>query len=494
MSQGVIIRRPANKTLNGEYLALALASCSKVWGASFVDKGVLECFQGTDPTAETILDTLEQFKDVDVTLYLGNEVAGTNLKTVPPFPLIENDEEQALVAIIPEGNFPGFVKEKSSSSPAYHLAESLFDDFNATFDLVDKDIGKFMAGIQKESFQKKIKLNSVGRGYITVIAQNGESFTFAQGDTAKEIDGVWVSNHFDFGAKAEKAPEPEKKRGMFSRSTVREKVDHQPSNAVNAAGVDQPDKTDTAVKAPVAGEPSPPRKDKEKKIYAVTDIRISKIKIPQHFNRKNKRNWIKERIGYNPQGVDDPKSEYEVYSEPDGTILTRSEINKLFGMSAAGLKALTNPEAAGKAEENDVKDRDVIPVPVISGASRERLKTFVSSERVKKIIAENSTIITDPYNIQGTEAKLPTLAAQLEKKNLAEFDALPFAQLLEIGRGNIHELANIAHAWRLEKLKLQLDLDKLKGKKVSPEEVHQIAKEELVPETKKRGMFSRNAA
>jgi len=497
MSQGVIIIKKANAEVPKDFLELALQSCPKVWGAAFVDKGVLEIMHGENPVAEDLLKTLDEFKDIGITLYLGDSTSATNLKGVPPFPLIETDDEEPLVAIIPEGNFPGYAKEKSTFPPAYHLAEHLFDDFNASFDMVDKNLDKFMGGIEKDSFKKKMNLASVSRGYITVIARNNQVITFSQGETAKDFDWGWCSNTFGYGAEKKEEPkaEPEKKGGMFSRrSTVREKhVDHQPSGNVTGNGADKSPPTETAIKAPESGTPKPPPKE-PKKLVVIEDITIKKMKIPP-MNRKNRANWIKEKIGYKPNTIDDVNAEYEVYTKPDGTVLSRDEINRLFGLSAAKLfdeKKLTNAPPLGAQTENQNIDssKEVIqPMPILSGSARERSKRFISDERILKLISENSEVITDPDNVQNTETKIPPHWQQLGEKDSSQWDALPFLEIEKYGRADIHALAVLAYSWKMRALKAEHSI-KSKIKDGMKDQLKPV-EAEAEPPKKARGMFSR---
>lgn len=506
MSQsGVIYLRKANQKPSAEFIQHLLDNCGKAWGATVLDKGVLDTFYGEDATAKSVLDAIEEFNELDIQFYFYGSDSAVNIKDVPPYPIIQNDDDQALVCILPEGNFPGFEKEKSSHPAIYWLAESLSNEFIMVYDLVDKDLDKFFAAIEKDSFKKKINLQSVSRGYLTVVGQNGKVLTFSQGDTAREFDHGWVSNAFGFAdKKEEKVEEKPKTGGMFSRkSTVREKhVSHEPSQAVKESlQNDPPPKTETAVKDPQNNPPSVPQKPKEDlKALTIEDIKVSKVKVPAHYNRKGKIGYIKERIGYNPKGIDDPNQLFEVYTTPGGTTLTKADLNKMFGMSAAKLlelKPLNNPEAVGKdtASQHIDTARDPIqPLPILSGGARERAKQFISDTRVQKLISENASIITDPDGVQNSEAKVALFFQQIGEKDMSQWDCLPFIEIEKVGRADIHTLAVMAHTWRLRALRAENKLE-AKKEKIVEKMKEQLAPVEEQPEEPKKtgtgGMFSR---
>lgn len=502
MSQlGVIIHRPAGKPApETAYLELALQNCSKVWGIAILADGKLDLNQGENPDLNLLTTTFEDFKDEALTIFLGDAGEGANnRKDIPPYDIIVNDDDEPLVVLFPEGNFPAFDKSGNGSShpPSYHLAEHMSDEFLTAFDMCDKDLDKFMANIAKDNYKKKMLLHSVSRGYVTVVAQNGAVVTFAQGDTAGEIGDTWVSNTFGYGKKEEPAPVPEKKsKGMFSRSTVREKVNHQPSNNVVAAGADKVPAAATAVKAPAEGTPKPPEK-KMVEALTIENVKVSRVKIPEHLPRKLRGNWIKERIGYKPNTLDDHKAEYQVYSKPDGTILTRDEINKFFGLSATKLPKLTNADPIGKNTETEHidpgKQVSANPLPVLSPTGRERLKSYISDERVKKIIGENAALITDPDNIQGTEGKIPLFSQQMGMKSMEDFDALPFAELELIGRNTIHDLAVLCWTYKVRALSAEAKVKKAQPKGETASSATPAAAEPEVAAPRRGGMFSRKA-
>lgn len=486
MSQ-VIIRRKANQSIPEDFFQLCP---KKVWGIAILADGILERMQGENIDLEALRSTEEDFKDSPFTLYLSDVEAGTNLKDVPPYDMLDNDEEQVLLTMFTAGEFPGFVKEKSSHPASYHLAEFTSDKIADLYDAVDKDLDKLMVKISADRFKEQLKMNAVSHGYITFVSQNGKDVTIHQGDKHHDFDWGWVSDTLGYLRKEEVVPPVEKKKGLFSRSSTREK--HvPPSNNVVAAGADKVPKTETAIpKTTATGSNNPQPEAKIKPVVlTVENITVKKFKVPQHLSRRLKKGYLKDRLGHIPPTYDNPDQLYEMYTNPAGAILTKKEVEKALGMSAAKLPTLDNPKASGKqddiAAEHIDTDRPIAnPLPMLSKNGRERQHRFISDERIKKIISENSELITDPDKVQNREAKIPLFHAQLGMSDMAEYDALPFVELERMGRIDIHDLAVAAWTWKVRALSAEL--------KVGKKKVEHVAQEEAPP--KKQGLFSRRNA
>ncbi len=473
MSQ-VIVRRPAGKKLPADFISLVIEKCPSAWGVSILADGKLELNQGTGATLELVQGTLKDFADNDITFYFQADSGGTNLNTVPPYPIITNEDEEPIVALFADGEFPGFAKKDSSFPASYHLGIELMNTLFETYELLDKDLDQFMKKIASESYRKKMNLHSVGRGYITVVAINGGAVTFAQGDTAGDIEGgCWASNTFGYG-KVEK-PADEKPKSMFpsmsGKSTVREK--HvPPSNAVQAAGADKPAKTaETAVKAEGGNNPKPPEPPKPV-VLTLENITVSKVKIPGHYSRKNRRGWIKDRIGYVPPTTDNTDQVYQVYTSPNGTTLMKKEIERALGLSAAKLPKLDNPQPTGKTESQHIDpDRSVTtnPLPILSPTARVRINNFISDERIKKIIGENAEMITDPERVQGYEGKIVPVNEQLGWKDMHDLDCMPFPELQKIAHASFNDITVLANEWRRRALLAEFKLLKLEKKQPKAE-------------------------
>ncbi len=498
MSQ-VIIRRKAGQSIPEDFLSLCP---TKVFGISLVDKNKLETPHGTDFTLEALRATENDFKDVAFTLFLSDADKATDLNDVSPYDLIGNDDDEPLLSVHIAGEFPGFAKEKSSRSPAYHLAAFIAEYCETVFDAVDKDLGKLMNKISEDKFKDKIKMNAVSHGALMFVAQNGACVTITQGDTAKEFPWGWVSDTLGYteGKKEEPKKEEEKPKGLFARrSSTREKFQ---SNAVERTPDAQPPKADTAVKAEDPNNlPAKPEATKTKPvILTLENITIKKVKCPGGYSRKNRRIWAKSIIGYTPPNIDQQDAEYQVYVSPTGAVLTKKEIQKALGQSAVGLPKLDNPIPLGRNEDREAKhidpDRPVPnPLPILSKNGRDRMHRILSDDRIKKVIAENASLITDPDMVQNKEAKLPLFAAQLGMKDMKEFDAFPFIEIERIGRNEIHDLATLAWAWKCRALSAEHKLGKAKPQTqqtTAPEPEQQDAPAETPP--KRAGLFARRAA
>lgn len=492
MSSQVIIRRNAGQEIPEDFFKLALENCPHAWGAATVQDGKLELHHGEKITLEALRETEANFGDF--TLCLVNSPQALNLKNVPPYEIAVDKDDEPVIALVVDGDFPGFAKEKSTHPSSYYLADFVSDQVLDLLDNFDGDLAKVMEKIGGDRFKEKVKMNTVSRGFLNFICSNGREVTIAQGDTSKEFPWGWVSNTFGYGEKKKEEPAPKKKGGgLFGgRSTTREKFEtpHQPSNNVVAAGADKAPPTETAVKAP----PTPPPATPKPVALTLQNIVVKQIAIPGHLSRKLAKRWIKDRIGHIPPNYQEEGAKFNMYIGPDGKNLTIQEVQRALGMTAASLPKLENPKAPNQKdiEPKNIDSSKVVsnPLPIVSPASRERFQRYFSDERVKKIIAENGDLITDPDNVQGYEGKIPPFAEQLQMKDMRDFDALPFLEFEAIGRTNIHDLACACYAYKQRALKAELRLSKYEKKETKE------TKQEVQSEAPKSGggLFKKRAA
>lgn len=479
---GVIVHRKADTFPPNEYWEKVIAENPTAWGAVRVSEvdghRFLEINSGVDGISlEDIQATLTEFKDQDITFYFCNSEAAVSIKDISPYILlcqpVEEDPEQEepkLVAFL-EGNFPGYAQKDSSHPPEYHLVNDvLIPKFEGLFEMADGDIDKLMENLKKPHFKKELLLTSVSRGTITLVASNGVCLSFAQNDLAREFPWGWTSNHYDFGGTAQKDL-PKKKPGMFSRSTVREKANVEPSPAIAEA-----------VKAPETGG------------AAIKNYTVKEDRPGTHLSRSDKKDWYKSRIGYCPQGWEkSPK--VNVYVGPDNKVLTFSQMNKALGLEAAGLiKMANNPTRPGKDVDPDkVESQETLPaeskavtaavLPIMSPKSREGVNDIRNKDGYKKIIAENAEAINDPKQAEGYETKFVDFAKQMGVKSMQEFACWDFEMRYELAKSNPQAAATMMDTFANICIRNGYFKDKAVTEQV-----------EETPPKKKPGMFSRSAA
>lgn len=489
-SSQVIIRRKAGQKMPEAFLTAALAACPNAWGIAYVEGGKLELKQGEKIDLEDIRSAEDNFGDF--TMCLVNSPNATNLKDYGPYELAARDDEP-VVAVFIDGEFPGFVKEKSSHPAAYHFANYISDQVIDLLDNVDGNIDKALEKIGGDRFKEKIKMNTVSRGYLTFVAENDKAVSITQGDTAKEYPWGWVSNTFGWDAEKKEEPKEEKKKSIFSkRSTVREKA--QVNNDVVVSGAGDPPKADTAVKAPEGnGLPAKPKQDTKPVILSLENITVKKVKCPDHYSRKQRRTWAKQHIGHIPPNLDQNGNEYEVYVSPTGRLLSREEVQKALGMSAAKLPALNNPKHEKNPDPDNIdagKQVSTNPLPIVSPTGRKRMTGFISDERIQKVISENASVIADPDKVQGHEAKIEPLRVQLGMKDMNDFDCLPFPEIQKIAATNFHDICCLMWDYRRRALQAEHKLKRIEKTGQLMEETPQKVEEQ----PPKRSMFSRRSA
>jgi hypothetical protein len=421
MQTGVIIRRNAGLLVPDQYLQTALTANSKGWGAAIFADGKLEVNHGDNPSLELLKDTMESFKDNDITFYLCNSDAALNEDDISPYTICSKDDTPELIAFI-DGKFPGRAKAGSSHPAEFFIAsEYLIPKLQAFYELTDGNVAKIVEQLKKPIFKEELLANAVDRGFVTFLASTGDALTFAkENTTSAEFPWGWVSNHYGFQQKAE-APEVPAKKSMFGgKSTVREKAPAAASPAVAAAVV--PPKTETAAV-----------KNYKKVMWAPAKT----------LSRKDRKVSYKNKIGYCPKGWEDCV-QVEVYSDSSNKILTFSEA-KALGLQAIALPSLNNPEKVKDTEVENVPQPVQKPaanptgkvvterLPLISPQTRDYLKSYLSDPKVQKIIGDNASIIHDPMKVKQLEERFADLSTQMGMKDgISDFMSFSYEMMYDL--------------------------------------------------------------
>jgi hypothetical protein len=204
-------------------------------------------------------------------------------------------------------------------------------------------------------------------------------------------------------------------------------------------------------------------------------------------SRKDRKLFYQRRIGYCPVGWEN-NIQIEVWVDKlTNQTVFLSEIKKL-GIDAVGVPKLNNP---GRAEGKDTdadnlsgSERETgpavvdVPLPIIPPKGREYAHDLLRNEDVKKLIAENGNPISDPKDTKGNEIKIAGFSEQLGLKDgLMDFARLPFSYYDKISKERPDLMANLCWAFKNMAFSLKLKA----GEKLTGEEVHEVAHEELKP-------------
>lgn len=471
MQTGVIIRRNAKGLIPEAYLTKALEKNPTGWGAAIVTDGKLQIAGGDNLDLQLIQETIEMFKDSDITFYLCNSANAINADDIGPFTILHHNDEPQLVAFI-EGKFPGYEKAGSSHPSEFHFAhEYLIPKMQDIYDMADGNLPKVMEHIKKPYFKGELLNSASPRGVITLVSTTGETLTIAKAEDSSEYSWGWVSQNYGYALAPpeDRTQEVKKPKGMFSgKSTVREKA---PASSAIADAV-KPAATSTA-----------------------TNIVKRKEKPEERMSRSSKKDWYKQRIGYLPKGWQD-SVEIEVYANGSGKLLTNSEVKKL-GLTAVGLPTLNNPPQAGSQDtvtDHVHSEGEKKPVtggvttevlPILPPSTREHIKKILADSGVQKIIGENADIISDPRKVAGLEAKFADFATQMGMKKIDDFMGWSYEMMLDLAKAKPDGIAVMCWTFR----------NMLAGKMAK-----EATKTTVQPEVKeevpapKRGMFTKKAA
>jgi hypothetical protein len=454
MQTGTIVRRNAKTFIPNAFLEKVLEANPNGWGAAIVsdtdgEKSLL-INHGTDLTVEFIQETMQTFEKNDITFYFANSEDALSEESTSPYILVEMDGVPKIIAFI-EGNFPGHAKTDSALPPEYHMVhEVLKDKFQGLYDMVDGDLTKLMETVKKPFFRKEMLLNSVSRGNITIVAANGESVSFVQGDTQAEFPWGWTSNTHGYVAEGKKEPPKEPpKKAMFEKigkSTVREKAT--PSSPAAAEAAASAPKAETAV---------------------IKNYTTKKEKPPAHLSRKDKGNWYKHKIGYKPKGWENAVS-VDVYVDPQGKVMSFSQV-KALGTEAIGVMQLAkNPERDKDTETENLPETKMTNapaagekavttevLPLMSPDSRKYVQNMMKDAGVQKTISENADMILKPDKVQQQEAKFADFAKQLgDKVDITDFIKWSYEMRLKLAQERPDASANMNHTFAIMLAKYML--------------------------------------
>lgn len=477
---GVIIQRRADSSIPDDYTSLALTENPTAWGAAIPTPDGLEINSGDGMDLETFNNTLAEFPDRDIYWYLCNSESAINMDDVPPYNIIENEKEEPELILLITGEYPGYKKPDSTHPTAYHYVhEFIIPELQSMYELAEGDIVKVLTQIDKPIFRKKMLSGAIGSVAMTFVTANGKACTIVQGDGHNEYKWGWVSSNYGYALappEPEKKEDPPPKKSAFpKKSTVREPA----PSAQPPKGVD--------VTPPVkAGATS----------VGNGSIGVRKVKPRADSSKQDRKTFYKRYIGYCPEGWENPKGvEIEVYFDKNTNLLmTLSDIKNL-KMDAVAVPILNNPPRAGGkdtapdhingGENNKEKAVTTESLPLLGPNSRDFLAKRMKRDDIQKLMSEDGKEVTDPARIAEQEKKMTGFSDQMgEKDSLylnAKLCALSWDEQQKWGTQDKKSYDVFVRSL----INYYLSVETAKRSKLSTQEVHVAAKEELKPEARK---------
>lgn len=207
MMRGVTIVKKADRSLNKDFLGLAMGKYTKCWGISTpANKGdYLATIRSSKlRTADSIFEMAEKYQDRVMILYFGEQGEGeaSHEDDFQPFTLLEDADGRPILIAVLEGDFSEFYKKDSSHSPQFFCVnEDLIPRVKKAYNYVNGDIGLLMEELANKSSSRDIANLMVGdRGSVTLYAFGYEPlcYTLKDDTTFKQYDWGWVSNSLGF--------------------------------------------------------------------------------------------------------------------------------------------------------------------------------------------------------------------------------------------------------------------------------------------------------
>lgn len=477
---GMILNRLAGQALPTELLEKAVTENPTAWGVALVTPDGLITSSGPDadgdngPSVELITGTVEQFAERNIHFYLCNSESAINMDDVSPHWIVEGEDGLPRIVAFVEGQFGGFERKDSSHPTSYHFVQDhLIPEIKEVYDLVDGNLPKIMTLINKDSFKKKLMGHATSAATITFVMADGEATTLSTSKTSTgDNPWGWASEAYGFGVEPVKAAEPAKKSMIPNKSTTRER--HIPPAIADA------------VKPPVTSTSVPKVDATGIKNYTIRDWAPKAGRA-----RKDRKKDFQAVLGYAPKGFHVEGFKVKAYFDPNGNVMSNSDIKRM-GLDAAGLPPLNNPGRESDVEPDEVESDKTLPaqpdkqvtteiLPIMSPKAREWAKEFIARADVKKLIAENAKVISDPGTIKQIEQKHAGFGEQLGGKDgLKDWARLDYPRCLEVIKNQPEVAGNLL--WNL--LNIYRTLLAAKETKLTGTETHQLAKEELTPSKK----------
>lgn len=209
-SKGIIVVRNRKASIPDAFLEKVLEQYPSCHGAAFAHEGELfvSTLKGV-PDIEGLKDQLQNILgDYTVVLSFEKYPDGFLEDNIQPTVIMGTQKSPLMVGFV-EGNFENYSEEGSRNSDVFFFTQKmLVPQAQSMFSLMDGNWDKLMAAFQNDH-QKKVILNGIEDGRITLLDHKGEIITFGAGEEGKKFDWGYASQ--TLGYKEESYPASEVK-------------------------------------------------------------------------------------------------------------------------------------------------------------------------------------------------------------------------------------------------------------------------------------------
>lgn len=433
--KGIIVVKNQGKQVPDQFLEKVLEKYPSCYGVAFATEGdvLVDRTRGT-LTLEDLKDQLENIlKDHTVTMFFGEFPNDFNDDDIMPMVLLGTNESPLLISFV-EGDFSAYKQEESKHSDQFFFTHKvLIPQAKQIYDLTEGNWDKVMGALQQDH-TKRMLLNGVDAGCITLLDHRGELVSHVAGTESAKFDWGFTSQTLGYkeGTYPEKKEESKKDslaarlHARLHKSKEQEPPKTEPQPKVEAKAtkpdvqvVDTKGKTDTA--AVVSTSLVYPRE-----IY----MQSPPEEIIKQSNKAVKQ-WYKNHCGLVPHNWKEyPKIEVKGKARRNAELVYDNKMGRRLG----------NLPEEGKEEQVNTEVQNDKPTSVpVTNKMTEKLAQVDKTKLKQQPIADTKSITQKKEEEQGPALPVSSsgekkaveelLIKALDKNSKSTWDPEQFQQL-----------------------------------------------------------------
>jgi hypothetical protein len=337
-----------------------------------------------DPTALSVVE--QQYPESDAVYFFGDEPVNGDTNRLQPYVLLfgQDNKTPLLIAFL-DGDFSGISPEGSKMDKIHRMVEKfLIPKISQLHRLAGGSLDKVLEELKTDLEQTTLLATCKEGSIITLMTWDGKitSFTKGEGNT-RAYDWGWVSDHFGYG---EKVPEPEPKKSGLA--------------AIFGGGSTKPS---AIPPQPTKGKEEPVIEAGDKPMTAKEAESVKAHTIPPHLKGKDKKNHIRAKMGFVPEGWEGIK----VLLIPEQPAKGFEKLRELQSSAAAIPPQPASPDQLPVETDTATKHIEPAPVPevaaIVSAEEKKKFEVYVKSVQDSK-----AKKIPSPDEITKSEFRLPS--------------------------------------------------------------------------------------
>lgn len=475
-TRSMILTKEPGKTIDPALAKLIPDVYKETMGYALImsEAGKPKMYIGSGLAPAQLGEYLGVTEDSPAIFVFGNAIVKDDSQKQPYNLLTNNEGNPDLVAFV-EGDYPDYHEADGSFDTTNFIKNYLQPKIDELYEMVDQDLDRLLAALQKPMTAADINSKHSGRGVVTFMASNGVSFSIEQNDKRKDFE--WGSVSMVEGAyPAESDVQLPLDKPAEVKSTgnpLQDRLNAQKAKAAAAAagkpeGVHETKASPTVLNGGGTSVPAT-----SQKVYVFAPEKACK-------DKSSLNNWYMKGWGFLPpkfeEGVGVPDRATPMPLDTIKPGVNKDGRYQIRGTLASRGRATSNvePSAAVTAAALPVAPGTTAGgFPVIPSGQKEVVTTFL------KTIDLKSQTIGDPAQLAEIEKKASMFFNQYPDIDPTAFIlGCPIERLEELALKWPESFKLLAYTLRHYAAIYSLNMRKLKS---SEETTHELAKGELKP-------------